>query len=293
MDASNHFPETSKEVIAVRTSHMLNRHGLAVASFGLMLGVVGMAIAETVPATAANSGTVAPSKIETQAFKVTETLARLASAPAPDRLDPLPMKKISQDATADEIAALHAHLRKVGSFQASPTGEWTPVTARAVRVFQSKHGIAQSGVATVETTKRLNVVAARSVIDQQCFRPGVRVCVSKLEKVGRFFRNGNLIREFDVNIGPEVGDPNYGLYSSTRVGSFRVGDKQVDAVSTNYGYQMPYWIQFDKGIGFHYSEFFDQTGYTSSSMGCVIIGDRATAKWLYENTPMRANIIVY
>ena len=106
-------------------------------------------------------------------------------------------------------------------------------------------------------------------------------------------KDGTVIRTFDINIGPEQGDPKFGQYSSTREGVNPIRSKQVLSVSTSYGYEMPYWMGFDGGIGFHYSKYFDQTGYQDTSMGCTILRSEDDARWLFNNTPMGTKVVVY
>jgi peptidoglycan hydrolase-like protein with peptidoglycan-binding domain len=254
-----------------------------------MLGIVGFAIAETIPASAAGEQLIVT---ETPAVRVTETLAALDAAPS-DSPSELPLVQIKRDSAGELIQALETRLRWAGSLKVAPDSQWSNATTVAIRNFQSKNRLTPTGDATRSTIRRLNIVASTPRLDARCYSKGIRICVSKQQKVARYLRDGKVLREFDVNIGPEKGDPKYGQYSSTREGVNQIGEKSVDAVSSLYGYSMPYWMQFDGGIGFHYSAYFNQIGYGDTSMGCVTIGDRPTAQWLFENSPTKTTVIVY
>ena len=277
----------------MRNSISHSHHTAVVAAVGALAGVIGLAVFETIPASAAGELAGVPNQattvVESQAYPASEPLAELSE---PTAAETPTLVTITPKSDPAAIEALESRLLWAGDSAEAPDGVWTKNTTRAVAHFQSKNKLSVNGVASVDTVQALVAVAGTGAIDQSCARPGIRICVDKSEKVARYFKNGHAIKTFDVNIGPEADDPKYGQYSSTRTGSFTVGGKDRDAVSSMYGYSMPMWMQFDNGIGFHYSEYFDQAGYADTSMGCVTIADRSVAEWLFDNTPIGTQVIV-
>ncbi len=166
-------------------------------------------------------------------------------------------------------------------------------TKLALEMLQGKYLLPVTGKADAKTVKKLVAVAGDGKLDPRCLGSGVTLCVSKDQLVTRYVKDGKVEKTLNTNIGPEPGHPKFGLYSATRVGVFRIFDRQESAVSTLYGYVMPFWMGFDGGIGFHYSEYFDQTGYIDTSMGCTTIDDYAGMKWLYEHSEIGTKVVVY
>lgn len=243
-----------------------------------------MAVVESGPASASN----APATQPTSPI-VTETVAVLVKA----KVSPLPAAPIAATADPALIRDLQTRLTWVASLRSEPTGVWGAETTAALKHFQEKHQLKVTGRADGKTVSRLSAVANDGSIDPRCQRTGITLCVDKTQKVTRYVKNGEIVRTFDTNFGPEKGDPKYGQYSSTREGVNPIRSKSRLSISTSYGYQMPYWMGFDGGIGFHYSAYFDQSGYSDTSMGCTILRSESEARWLYNNTPMNTRVVVY
>lgn len=261
-----------------------------------MLGVVLVAATEVTETSLASASTLSATEIAVLGAQAaalgpatgtgTRTMSEITTL--------LPVEPVDANSSADQIAALQLRLRWVGSLAEQPSGVWNDATVEAIKHFQRKHNRGKaSGVADEKTVKELAALAGNGALDPRCLTNGIVLCLDKDQKMIRYVKAGQVIREFDMNIGPEKGDPKFGAYSSTRLGSFRIGNKQVSSVSSLYGYVMPYWMQFDKGIGFHYSEYFKKSGYKDSSMGCTITNNKADAKWLYDNSPLKTRVIVY
>lgn len=173
------------------------------------------------------------------------------------------------------------------------TGVMDGGTALALQMLQGKYLLPVTGKADAKTVKKLVSVAGDGKLDPRCLGDGVTLCVSKDQRVTRYVKNGRVLKTLNTNFGPEKGHPKYGMYSATREGVFRTFDRQESTVSTLYGYVMPFWMGFDGGIGFHYSAYFDETGYIDTSMGCTTIADYAGMKWLYDNSPLGTKVVVY
>ncbi len=208
------------------------------------------------------------------------------------QLPAVPESPVTDASPAATIADFQVLLTAAGS-EVAATGEWDRATTAAVRLFQSKQGIKKTGRGDARTVDLVAQRAGDGSVPTECTKPGIRLCVDKAQKVVRYFRDGIFVRTININIGPEKGDENYGRYSSTRVGTNKVFYKKVHSYSSLYGYPMPYMVQFDGGIGFHYSDYFAQTGYRDTSMGCTIIADKSEARWLYNNTPKGTKVTVY
>ncbi|MGB3675992.1 MAG: L,D-transpeptidase family protein [Candidatus Nanopelagicales bacterium] len=220
---------------------------------------------------------------------VTETAAVLVK----QTFEPLPAGAIEPTAQPTLIADFQERLQWVASLDTEPTGTLDPLTTKAIKHFQSKHQLKATGRADAKTVATVSKIAGDGLVDPRCDRKGITLCVDKTQLVTRYVKDGTVIRTFDINIGPEQGDPKFGQYSSTREGVNPIRSKQVLSVSTSYGYEMPYWMGFDGGIGFHYSKYFDQTGYQDTSMGCTILRSEDDARWLFNNTPMGTKVVVY
>lgn len=241
-------------------------------------GAIGVGLVQSTPA---------------QATTTTNTpqisIARLV---APE-ISELPDSKIDSKSSKDHITALQTRLKWAALSQEVPSGTWTKETTKGVKKLQWKVDQKETGQATPKSVKALAAIATTGDLDAQCSRRGVVVCVDKTQKVARYLKDGKVIRTMHVNIGPERGDKNFGQYSATREGSFKTFSRSEFQTSTLYGTPMPYFMAFDKGIGFHHSSYFNETGYADASMGCVVIHSKADAAWLYENSPMKTRVVVY
>lgn len=206
----------------------------------------------------------------------------------------LPDGAITANSDPAHIEALQTRLQWAALSNEKPSGTWTNDTTAGVKKLQWKLNKKQTGKADAATVKALAKVATSDKLDKKCAQSGNVICVDKTQKVARFLTDGKVIKTFHVNIGPEKGDKNYRKYSATREGQFKIGAKEKNSVSSLYGYSMPYWMQFDKGIGFHYSKYFDTASYQDASMGCVILGSKAEARWLFNNSDVkRTKVVVY
>lgn len=130
-------------------------------------------------------------------------------------------------------------------------------------------------------------------LDPRCLGRGITLCVDKTQKVTRYVKDGKTLKIVASNFGPDKGNPKFGLWSFTREGVFRIFHKGHNEVSSLYGYQMPYYMAFSGGEGFHYSDYFRTNGYKDVTQGCVTLNDRAASKWLYQHTPMKTKVVVH
>ena len=191
------------------------------------------------------------------------------------------------------VLALQQRLRWAG-IRTPGTGELDAGTVAAVRLWQAKRGLPVTGEAGPATLRSLATgTAGGDAVAPACRRGGVVICVDKTQKVLRYYRDGDLVRLLHVNVGPERGQKEFGQYSSTRVGTFRIQGKDEFKVSSLYGTPMAYFMPFDGGIAFHHSAYFDATGYAHSSYGCVTIASKADAAWLFDHASVGTRVVVH
>ncbi|MEI8084132.1 MAG: L,D-transpeptidase family protein, partial [Actinomycetes bacterium] len=215
---------------------------------------------------------------------------RVAPPAAPPAL---PAGLISPLSDPTAIEALQLRLSWTGLSGFSTAGTWDEGTTVAVKRFQWKHKLKQTGVSDETTTETLRAVARDGQLDPRCMTPGITICVDKTQKVTRYVKDGQVVTVMDSNYGPEKGNPHFGDWSATREGSFRIFFKNKNAVSSLYGFTMPDYMAFDGGEGFHFSGWFKQSGYKDVTQGCIVTNDRAASRWLYDNTPKGTPVIVY
>lgn len=250
-----------------------------------MLGLVGVAVSQTDPASASSSADAQP--LTGLISQTGATLGGSGGVPA------LPVVAVTPVSSGELISALQIRLNWVGSLSAPPSGTFGPETTAALKHFQEKQRLKKTGIADEKTVAKLVAVARNGFIDPRCSGPGIVLCVDKTAKLTRYMKDGVVVRSLDTNFGPEKGDAKFGQYSRTREGVNRIVSKEKLSVSSSYGYAMPYWMGFDGGIGFHFSKYFSQGGYKDTSMGCTTLRDEAGAKWLFANTPMGTKVVVY
>lgn len=266
----------------------VHKEATKIAGLTIAVGALGIATLQSTPAHATTNELGLHA--ETQAKLLIEDFSKAAEENVPA----LPLRSISPKSSQEDITALQARLKWAALSEEEPSGTWTAKTTQGVKKLQWKMAKKQTGKAGTKAVAYLAKTSTTGQLDKKCSTKGNVLCVDKTQRVVRFVSKGNVMKTFHINIGPERGDKNFGRYSATREGSFKIGDKQVNSISSLYGYSMPYWMQFDKGIGFHYSEYFSQSGYKDASMGCVILGSRAEAKWLYRNTDQKTDrVVVY
>ncbi len=200
---------------------------------------------------------------------------------------------IGRGSAPERVVALQTRLTWAG-ITTPPTGGYGATTAASVRRWQEKRNMPATGRADAATVRSLaNATSTNGLIDPRCHQPGVTICVDKTEKVLRFYVDGTLEKQFDVNVGPERGQKEYGRYSSTRVGSFTIVSKERFKVSSLYGTPMHYFMPFDGGIAFHNSRYFLEAGYQNSSYGCVTAGPVADSKWLFDHAAVGTRVVVH
>lgn len=214
--------------------------------------------------------------------------------------DPL----ISPGAKGDKVKDLQARLKQLGRFSVLIDGEYGPMTEKAVKKFQLKHGLADTGKVDQQTLDKLNSKtrkptadelanvtpkakgedAAGVKLDQRCMTGRV-LCASKSERKLRWVVDGQILKTFSVRFGRSS--------LPTAEGHFHVTWKSKDHYSKKYQAPMPYAMFFYGGQAIHYSPEFAGGGYGIGSHGCVNVKDKAGIAQVYSEVRVGDSVVVY
>lgn len=166
------------------------------------------------------------------------------------------------------------------------TGDYTARTARNVRRFQWKFNIAQTGDANKKTLRKLRRLTRHGDgVPRTCKTRGRAVCVDKTLKIVRYYRHGTLKRSVDARFGRKG--------ARTREANWRITRKRKNDYSTLFNSPMPWSSYFSGGQSLHYSKYFAAVGYNGASHGCINIGRKKDARWLYKRMPVGSFFKVY
>ncbi|GAB3702013.1 peptidoglycan-binding protein [Mariniluteicoccus flavus] len=256
-----------------------------------------------VPTGAIDRGTLDALRAMTRTPSAAELADRPVAGPA----------LLGRGATGDRVRDLQARLAQLGWFEGQATGNYGSETARSVTEFQSKRGLPTTGevdqatldklVAMTKTPSRADLgleprpapattpagppaakPAVPAGIDPRCMTGRV-LCISKAQNKLRWMVNGEVKQTLAVRFGTDE--------MPTREGSFNVGWKSRDHISTIYKTPMPYAMFFSGGQAVHYSADFAARGYNGGSHGCVNVRDRAGVAWLFGQVNEGDKVIVY
>ena len=117
---------------------------------------------------------------------------------------------------------------------------------------------------------------------------GKIICASKAQGRVLLVNNGRLKKSAKARFGGKASDGSGTWF--TREGAFRVGYKQYNPVSTLYGVNMPFFVQFSGGQGIHYSSEFAR-GYPYSH-GCIGLKRYKFAQRLYDYAYVGMPVVV-
>lgn len=164
----------------------------------------------------------------------------------------------------------------VGSFAwwaGSTHSESTPHPAEQPTVIESPEPEPASAEKQRSTTD----------IDGRCME-GAVLCVDKSDGTLRWVVDGTVIVAVDVRVGC--------LSSPTREGVFSVYWKSRDHVSSLYDMQMPFAMFFGGGQAVHHAED-SSTTESGCSPGGVIVLDRDTMAWLFDQVEVGDTVVIY
>lgn len=230
------------------------------------------------------------------------------SSPAEDDVEPsaappastAPPARVlwSRGDTGRDIRELQARLRQVAWLFEGPTGTYGPATEKAVRGFQGKRGLPQTGRTDTVTWQRLVGMTHEpgrwelyltggqpaAAPDPRCMT-GRALCISKTTRTLRWMVDGRTVSTMAVRFGSQ--------YTPTREGVFHVYWKSRNHVSTLYDSPMPYAMFFSGGQAVHYSADFAARGYAGASHGCVNVRDEAAISALFAQVRNGDKVVVY
>lgn len=176
-------------------------------------------------------------------------------------------------------------LRWAKVYKGSVTGSYGPATRRAVRTFQSKNCLAQTGNLNVQSWAVLiqRTVRFRSSIPTVCRGEGWHSCYDRASHQDFLFKNGKMWNVWLVRGG---------MYSTqTRTGNFKVTARYVEKESSLYHVKMYYFMPHSGGEGQHGSGFMVDP-WVGHSHGCInmYIKDAKVLFNLTRNQPLRVTV---
>ena len=159
-------------------------------------------------------------------------------------------------------------------------------TQTEVKQFQTKFWLPATGVIDQRTWDLLGHMAEPlNTLPAQCTSAPVVLCADKTAKLLRYVVDGKVKLTLDARFGlPGM---------ETGEGTFYVGRKARDHISTLYHTWMPFAMFFNGGEAVHYSPYFQRDGYNGGSHGCIGIRDIKAAAWLFDRVPSGSRVYVY
>ncbi|MFI6471277.1 L,D-transpeptidase family protein [Streptomyces sp. NPDC050516] len=227
-----------------------------------------------------------------------------AGSPAPTAsattaAKPAPKVLMSNGAKGSQVKELQARLAQIGWFDDTPTGTYGAATTAAVKGFQGRRGLAETGATDSVTWDRLLAMTTKPTaeelagqavnkpaakLDPRCMTGRV-MCISKTSRTLSWVVNGKVQSTMDVRFGSQ--------YTPTREGVFKVFEKSRNHVSTIYHTAMPYAMFFSGGQAVHYSSDFAARGYNGASHGCVNVRDKGKIAALFDAVHIGDKVVVY
>ncbi|MFD9031239.1 L,D-transpeptidase family protein [Streptomyces sp. NPDC059567] len=244
-------------------------------------------------APAPTSPTAEPSGTPTTDDKPSTTPSSSPTTPQPT------VKVLMKDGDENaKVRELQARLRQVGYFDRAPTGFYGTMTGGAVKAFQKKRELPQTGSVDETTWQRLLAMTRKPTADElkpsttnKLDKPDERcmtgrvLCISKESRTLAWMIDGKVVSSMDVRFGSEN--------TPTREGTFQVDRKVRQDWSKLYHTPMPYSMYFSRGQAVHYSADFAARGYNGASHGCVNVRDKAKLSALFDQVKVGDKVVVH
>jgi L,D-transpeptidase catalytic domain/Putative peptidoglycan binding domain len=199
------------------------------------------------------------------------------------------------------VRDLQARLRQIAWYFGNVSDDWDRQTTAALKGFQDKREIAETGYVDQRTLNRLHEMTRTPTKDELANRlpgdlhtdarldprclSGRAMCIDKESSTVRWVVDGKVLRTMAVRFGAS--------YTPTREGLFHIGWKSRDHVSHLYDSSMPFAMFFSGGQAVHYSSDFAARGYLGASHGCVNVRDYAGIQWLFGQVAIGDKVVVY
>jgi len=215
-----------------------------------------------------------------------------------NRLQPGPTL-LARGSSGDRVRDLQARLKQIAWYSGDVTGVYGPKTVTAVRGFQVRREIPETGEVDQRTLDRLAAMTRTPTraekrneqpkpkttdLDPRCLT-GRAMCVSKRTNSLVWVVDGQPQVRMDVRFGSDE--------LPTREGAFSVGWKSRDHVSSLYKTPMPYAMFFSGGQAVHYSPDFAARGYNGASHGCVNVRNRPAIEALFSTVRVGDKVIIH
>lgn len=159
-------------------------------------------------------------------------------------------------------------------------------TVAAVKAFQSKNWLAQTGVADKRTwTMLARMSEPLGILPLRCTEVKQSLCIDKTTRTLRYVVKGKAKVTTDARFGAP------GM--ETGEGIFTIKEKSFNHVSSLYNSWMPRAMFFNGDEAVHYSPDFASVGYSRGSHGCVGIRDMDIATALFDKVAVGTRVYVY
>ncbi len=296
-----HFPLTASDR-ASRRRPLLPAAGCAVATLALLGGcaVATPAVAPSVAPTTAGSTQPSTSTSATPSATPTPPADPLAHLSAAKRKQykACMSQKLRAGSSGSCVSFLQTELKSAGFYPWAKSRYVTVAGANAILNYQRSRGLTADGWVGKGTWMALATKApsVSSELPKTCYTKGVVLCVDQAHRKLSWLKNGKVVKTFKIRLG------GYAQHAKTHIwrnfptanGTWKVYDKQVNPYSENYGSgAMPYSTMFYPDMYVHYSPGFNRVGYRASSHGCVNIGKRSDAIWIFKNTPIGSKVHIF
>ncbi len=222
------------------------------------------------------------------------------AAPGPTTADPdgCANQTIRIDSSGKCVTFAQKLLKQAGYYSPTPGTKFGAASVNWTLQYQRSRGLADNGRIEGETWAALlsGKPQLPTMIPDSCKTSGVVICVSKAQGKLYWLQNGAVKKTTAVRFGGWNSDAKTKQWRlfGTPNGTYRVYNKDPNPSSENYGDgAMPYSTMFDPNMYVHYSAGFASVGYSGSSHGCVNVRVKADAKWIMDNTPIGAKVVVF
>ncbi|MGW5419675.1 L,D-transpeptidase family protein [Streptomyces sp. NPDC003943] len=257
----------------------------------------GTGTASQAPATSAPSATPPSPSASASATSDDKPSSPTPSATATTG-KPKPKYLMTDGDESAQVRELQARLRQLDFFDRAPTGFYGKLTTAAVKKFQARRGLPETGSVDETTWQTLLSVTRKPTAeelkpsttnkldtpDPRCMTGRV-MCISKETRTLAWMIDGKVVSSMDVRFGSEN--------TPTREGLFKVEWKAREWTSTIYHTPMPYAMFFSRGQAVHYSADFAARGYAGASHGCVNVRDKAKLSVLFDQVKVGDKVVVY
>ncbi len=207
-------------------------------------------------------------------------------------------KTIKSNYRGDCGKVLQKRLKDLGFYSGKIDGIVGTGTLNAVLNYQRAQHLSDDAITGPNTWTRLAKnpqLKVANPVPKGCKTKGRVACVSKAQRTATFYKDGKAVKTIKVRIGGWTEDSKGNMrVHHTVKGTYKVFNKDPNPSSKRYGEgAMPLSVMFDPNMYFHYSADFAAYGYARSSHGCVNIGSKSQAKWVYNFMKVGDKVIVY